>query len=310
MIESKYRTRPTTMTGVGELSQIRMEGTRESFEKGLAYQPQPTDLFITPYHKSGTTWLQQIVYGLKTRGDMSFSEITEAIPWLEMAHFLDIDLNNPQLGTFQAFKSHLSWAAIPKGGRYLVSLRDPKDALVSYFHYLEGWFFETGSIPISVFARNIFMANRGPQSYWSHLASWWEQRQQENVLLLCFEDMKKDLPGAVKIIAQFIGIELDDDLKEVVVRQSSLEFMRAHVDKFNDHMVRERADAEFNLLPRTGAAKVRNGRVGDHRHELPADVIAEMDAIWKEEIEAKFGIVSYQNCCQLLKQESSHIAHI
>ena len=308
MIQATFRERPTTMAGVFELNQIRMAGTRDSIERALAYQAQPTDLFIAPYHKCGTTWLQQIVHSLKTRGDMSFAEITQVIPWLELAHFLDIDLNQPQPGDFQAFKSHLSWYTIPKGGRYLVAFRDPKDALVSYFHYLQGWFFVPGSIPIADFARDVYMRNRGPQSYWSHLASWWQQRHQENVLLLCFEDMKEDLPSTVQTIAQFLGIELDDELYQIAVQQASLDFMQAHVAKYNEHMVRERADAVFNLPPGTGAPKVRNGRVGDHHHELPEDVIAEMDAIWKEEIEAKFGFASYQEVRTALKQKFKQIA--
>ena len=37
-----------------------------------------------------------------------------------------------------AFKSHLSYDLVPKGCRYIVSLRDPKDALVSAYRFM-GW---------------------------------------------------------------------------------------------------------------------------------------------------------------------------
>ena len=45
----------------------------------------------------------------------------------------------------RAFKSHLPWMAVPKGARYIVSLRDPRDALVSMYRFMEGWFFEPGT---------------------------------------------------------------------------------------------------------------------------------------------------------------------
>jgi hypothetical protein len=34
--------------------------------------------------------------------------------------------------------------------------------------------------------------------------------------------------------------------------------------------------------------------VGDHWLELPEEVSQELDAIWREEIEAKFGLSSYR----------------
>ncbi|MBT4618991.1 MAG: hypothetical protein HOB98_21400, partial [Gammaproteobacteria bacterium] len=41
----------------------------EGYEKGLALKLRPTDVVITPFGKSGTTWTQQIVHTLRTRGD-------------------------------------------------------------------------------------------------------------------------------------------------------------------------------------------------------------------------------------------------
>jgi len=47
--------RPTTMTEV-RARQERML-TKEGWQYALAFKPQPTDIIITPYAKSGTTWL-------------------------------------------------------------------------------------------------------------------------------------------------------------------------------------------------------------------------------------------------------------
>jgi len=54
--------------------------TKEAREKGLAFKPRPTDVFIATYAKAGTTWMQQIVHGLRTNGSMAFEEITEVVP--------------------------------------------------------------------------------------------------------------------------------------------------------------------------------------------------------------------------------------
>src|SRR3954447_2960755 len=123
----------------------------ESMQRGKAFKPRATDVIISPFPKSGTTWLQQIVHSLRTRGDMNFEEITAVVPWLEMADALGLDLEAPQPFP-RAYKSHLNWNDVPKGGRYVISIREPKDALVSFYRFFEGWWFEPGSIPFETFA--------------------------------------------------------------------------------------------------------------------------------------------------------------
>src|SRR5438034_5630833 len=57
--------------------------------------------------------------------------------------------------------------------------------------------------------------------------------------------------------------------------------------KFDDHLVREARNAARGLPPGGDSSKVRSGRVGDHFFELPEEVSEQLDAIWREEIEAR-----------------------
>lgn len=283
--------RPTTLAEV-HARQARMI-TKEGLRCALAFQPQPSDIIITPYAKSGTTWVQQIVHGLRTRGDMDFAEITAVIPWLEMAYDLGMDLAQPQKGHPRAFKSHLRWDLVPKGARYIYVIRDPKDIVVSMYHFLAGWWFETGSISLTLFAREQFLQPQSANSYWAHICSWWPHRHDPHVLFLCYEDMKLNLSLSVQRIAAFIGCALNDELLEIVVRQSSLDFMRAHQRQFDDHLIREARDALCGLPPGGDSSKVRTGNVGDHARELSPEVSVDFDRVWQEEIEASLGFSSY-----------------
>ncbi len=266
--------------------------SEEGVARGLAFQPRASDILISPYGKCGTTWTQQIVHGLRTRGAMDFDEITAVTPWLEMSHDMGIA---PQAQTFypRAYKSHLCWDLIPKGGRYICIFRDPKDALVSMYKFFEGWFFQPGSISIAEFARENYMQRPDPKSYWYHLASWWAVRRRPDVLLLCYENMKADLPAAVRAIAGFMNIQLDTELEEIVLEQSSIEFMRAHGGQFDDHLIRQARDRACGLPPGGKASKVRSGRVGDHAAELDPQVLDELDTLWTQRIAARFGLASY-----------------
>ena len=269
-----------------------------------AFEPRPSDVVIAPFAKCGTTWLQQVVHGLRTRGDMDFDDISRVVPWIETSRDLGLDLEAPQRGHPRAFKSHLSWDLVPKGARYVVSIRDPKDVLVSLYRFMEGWFFEPGTVSIAEFARGQFLSRSEGRDYWSHLRSWWEHRRDANVLLLCYEHMHLDLESTVRRVAAFAGIELDDELLRLVVRQSSLEFMLAHKDKFDDRLMREHSERMAALPLGSDSAKVRRGEVGGHRRELPPEVASELDGVWREEIEAKLGFPDYASLASALARES------
>lgn len=293
--------RPTT---VEELRRcLALFPSPESLRASLSFKPRPTDVIAAAYPKCGMTWLQQILHGLRTGGSMDFDEITAVSPWLELALDMGLDPAAPQPADPRMFKSHLMWDEVPKGGRYICVLRDPRDVLVSTYRFYEGWRFETGSIPLPVFARDFFMLHTGRRRYWDHAASWWEQRSRPDVLMLCYEDMKKNLPEAVREVARFIGRPVDDVLLDVVVRQSSVEFMQAHRRKFDDHLVQQATNAACGLPPGGESWKVRTGRVGDHERELPRDVRDEMDAVWRREIGARFGLPTYAALRAQLAQE-------
>src|SRR5258707_1257282 len=104
MEEQEIYTLPKT---IEEMHQ-RMENfsTPEGWQKGLDYRPDPTDVFIVTPPKCGTTWMQQIVHGLRTRGSMDFDDISRVVPWINMAHDMGIDIYEPQMATPRAFKTH------------------------------------------------------------------------------------------------------------------------------------------------------------------------------------------------------------
>jgi hypothetical protein len=278
--------------------------TPEGIGRGLAFSPRPSDVIISPYGKSGTTWTQQIVHGLRTRGDMDFDDISRVVPWLETSTDLGIDLDAEQKAAPRAFKSHLPYMAVPKGCRYIVPVRNPRDALVSLYRFFENWWFEPGSITVDEFARGRYF-KRGEDSaegsdYWTHFSSWWAVRDDPSVLLLAFENMKRDLPGTVKRIAAFLEIPLDDQLEEIVVRQASLDFMLGHKDRFDDKLVRERSEAVCGLPSGSDSAKVRLDDIGSRAPKLSREVLAEMDALWEETIGREHGLASYEEAVGLL----------
>ena len=288
---------PGRATTIAELEAISGFSTEADEARGLAYRPGPDEIFISPYAKCGTTWMQQIVHGLRSGGSMDFAEITEVVPWLELAHDMGVDVTAPQVAAPRAFKSHLTWEEIPKGGRYIVVFRDPVDAMLSLYRFFEGWWFERGAISVEDFAH--YYLDRQGGGYWGHAASWWRQRGRDDVLLCTFEQMKRDLPGVVDRVALFMG-GYDALTRSIATRQAEFAFMKHHARQFDDHLVRQTRDVACGLPPGGSASKIDKGQAGAR---VPDAIRRTFAARWRETMEPEFGLASYAELDRMLSPD-------
>ena len=289
MNDQKNFKRPTSIKEMHE--RMQNFATTEGWQRGLDYKPDPTDVFIVTPPKCGTTWMQQIVHGLRTRGSMDFDEISRVVPWINMAHDIGIDIYAPQVAYPRAFKTHSNLSEVPKGGKYIVIVRDPCDALVSDYHFMGDMFFDKDSVSLEAFAREDFIPSRGVHK---HILAFWDRRKDSDVLPLCFENMKADLARTVERVAEFIGIQLDDELRQIVLQQSDIKFMQEHKEQFEDHLIRKARSAAMRLPLDGQLNKVRNGQVGESKEAVPDEIKKELEVIWQEEITAKIGLNSYE----------------
>ncbi|HEU4885615.1 MAG TPA: sulfotransferase domain-containing protein [Longimicrobium sp.] len=235
------------------------------------YAGSPDDIFIVTYPKSGTTWLQMIVYQLTTDGAMDFTHIAEVSPHLEermMPRGLQIsDLRS----TPRVVKSHLPYFLIPRGpGRYIYGVRNGLDVAVSYRYHARKYLPRLGEPSAREFFDR-FMAGDVPyRSWFEHVAGWLGNRNRLNVLVITYDELVADLEAGIRRIADFCGITIDPAAMPRIVERCSFAFMREH-------------DAKF-ALKRPPAAPaptgrepgfIRKGGVGGWREELDAQSVSE-----------------------------------
>ena len=71
-------------------------------------------------------------------------------------------------------------------------------------------------------------------SWPTHVESWWRRAEEHNnVLFVHYESMKKDLPGAVRKVADFLEMDLSTEEIDQVVHRSSFEYMKEHEEHFS-----------------------------------------------------------------------------
>ena len=279
--------------------------TNQSVEKAINFQAKSQDIFIATYPKSGTTWMQQIVHGLRTDGAMNFGEIAEVVPWLEACSDLEQDMNHTQVALPRAFKTHLNGDQVPKGARYIYIMRDPKDVLLSFYHFFEGFMFQPGSISIEEFCDTFFVSGTKSGQYWQHIRSWWSYRDNDNALLLTFESLKQDLAGNINKVARFLDIQMNEATMATVLEQSSFAFMSKHNHHFDEHFLINKRRAICNLPNDVTTSKVHNGKSGASKL-IPSAISEQLDKTWTAEITDKLGFDNYETLRAEVDALSSH----
>ena len=133
----------------------------------------------------------------------------------------------------RVIKTHLEWDRLPYSpeARYIRVLRDPKDVLVSSYFFIRDVIFGPLMPSVSVWLR-MFCEGTMPFSWSAHVDGAWKNRHLSNVLVLTYEDMRKDLAADVRTIAEFMEVALTRDEFARVCEKSSFAAMKSMNHKF------------------------------------------------------------------------------
>jgi hypothetical protein len=220
------------------LATKQMQGERLKRRAFQDYQPTRHDVFVCTYAKSGTNWMMQIAYQIAHRGRGEYTHIHHVVPWPEAPMPRIVKLSDEH--TYRAaptglrvIKTHLESPYVPYSpeAKYIVVVRDPKDVLVSSYHF-SGGLMGGAMVPMDEWLTMFLTSNFQYGSWTEHLASYWPWRNRRNVLVLTFEEMKQDLAGSVRRIAHLMEVELSAEELALVVEKSSFQYMKQIDHKF------------------------------------------------------------------------------
>ncbi|MEO5700786.1 MAG: sulfotransferase domain-containing protein [Casimicrobiaceae bacterium] len=211
-----------------------------TFEAASRYEPGAGDVFIATQMRSGTTWMQQIVYQIVTRGtgaldDARFSHLYMMSPWIETEDGVGVS-EAPRFGEppLRIIKTHLPAALCPYAARakYICVARNPLScfaSIVDLDRMLAGPLLPSVESMAEWFCSDAMHWGSWP----NHVRGWWDlAATHENVLFVHFEEMTRDFGVVRDRVAQFLGIALSPDEARRVDARCSFEFMTLHEEFF------------------------------------------------------------------------------
>ena len=235
------------------------------------FRGRSSDVIVASFPKSGTTWLQEIVWRVThhtemTDGKGSGVPLEFRFPLLEVRsndEFLKMaSLVNMPDSRF--IKTHQHYHMLPEsiltsGAKMLYVSRDARDVCVSFYHFsmMSKMYHYRGTFAEF---RDSFMRDAvtfGP--YREHVKGYLEH--SDTVLCLTYEQMHQDRASVVREVAEFLDVALTDADVDNIVENTSFEVMKRNPDTNYQQWEKN------GMILRPGEDKfMRKGVVGDWKN--------------------------------------------
>nr|GEX48622.1 putative P-loop containing nucleoside triphosphate hydrolase [Tanacetum cinerariifolium] len=258
------------------------------------FQARPSDIYLATIPKSGTTWLKALAFAILNRTQYKNKSLSthplqnsnphNCVPFAE-CEVLRISPTYADSHSPRLFNTHMPYTSLPKsiidsGCRLVYMSRNPKDLLVSLFHFankLRG----NNSRELMTFKEAFDMFCKGviPSGpFWDHVKGYYKVslEQPKRILFLTYEEMKMDPTENVKRLAKFLGCPFTEEEEangavEEIVSLCSFENL-SEVNKHGTLSIGIPNHAFF-----------REGKVGDWMNHLTPEMSRILDQITKQE---------------------------
>jgi len=238
---------------------------------------------------TGTTWTQELVWLVANGANFEAAKAPLPVrsPFLEFPYMGDVQNEGAafrmmaggldtvaKLSSPRVIKSHLPLYLLNPSlldtCKVVYVARNPKDVIVSFYHHQRLVKDSSYSGTLAEFA-DIFMRDLVPYApFFAHVLEAWNQRQHRNLHFVFYEDLKKDLRGEIKKVADFMEKPLSDE---------QLDLMTQHLrfDSFSkNEAVNMETPKKMGLFNEDGNF-CRKGKTGDWKNHFDAQLNARID---------------------------------
>ncbi|XP_058831220.1 luciferin sulfotransferase-like [Topomyia yanbarensis] len=249
------------------------------------------DVWLITYPKSGTTWCQEMIWLICNNLDYEKAnnvQLTDRFPFMEINGLRELP---PGMDRFQAtlsmesprfIKTHLPVAFLPDQiwtvkPRLVHVRRNPKAVAVSYYHHSVSLHGYKGTM--DQFVRSMLNELQYYSPYHRHVLEYCNLEYEDDMLHLCYEDMKRDLKGTLNQVCKFFNKAYSEEQLATLAQHLSFESMK------DNSAVNARQWVEYCLKKTDRADKIkdanyqfiRRGESDGWKSELSGELAQEID---------------------------------
>ena len=212
------------------------------------------DIFVVGYPKSGNTWFQNIMAGLAygvNPGQTPDQVVQDLVPDVHYKRYYR------RYSETMFFKSH--FFPRPDYRKVIYIVRDGRDVMVSYFHYLQAL---KSQKDISINFEQMLLEREGlfQRRFWhEHIEAWLSNPYQAELIVVRYEDMLSNFAEELEKICQFFDIDVSKKRLEELGQQTAFKKMQSKEIKFGVNNPAWPQEKRF----------VRRGKAGSYKDEMP-----------------------------------------
>ncbi|KAL0964666.1 hypothetical protein UPYG_G00327240 [Umbra pygmaea] len=242
----------------------------ENLQRIEKLEARTDDVMLVAYPKCGFNWmvvvLQKIIEA--TNGENADDIMPAMIEFfgpeqLELKHHAP----SPRLLGTHMHPDNIPESFIAKKTKMLVVFRNPKDTMVSYYHF-------TNKNPVLPTAESWdhffsdFMSGQVPWgSYFDHALGWEKRIDDPNVMIITFEELKQDMSEGVRRVSEFFGLHLSEAQVQTIIEETAFGPMK---------------ESSKKTLGQISNVIFRKGEVGDWKNHFSPAQSQEMDAAFEK----------------------------
>ncbi|KAK9503869.1 hypothetical protein O3M35_010337 [Rhynocoris fuscipes] len=227
------------------------------------FEPRKDDVWVMTYPRSGTTWMQELLW--LVNNDLDY-ETAAKIPLIERFPFFEFNMifgekfmngvaelnghdpevleeikilrtpgyiSAPNMKSPRHIKTHLPPSLVPPKlidtCKVVYVARNPFDVAASFYHhnklFLAHDFQGDFEKYWDLFEKDLLIYS----PYWEHIKEGWEKRNHPNFLFLFYEDLLRDLPGNLKKISSFLNKSMNDEQIKRLTEHLQIDNFRKNV---------------------------------------------------------------------------------
>ncbi|XP_054654838.1 sulfotransferase 6B1 [Dunckerocampus dactyliophorus] len=244
---------------------------QENLRAVEAVTARDDDILLVAYPKCGFNWMVGVLNKIIT--EATGRKIETRVPPLIEFFGPDVLQAIDQSPLLRFLGTHLHPDNIPasffaKRAKMLVIFRNPKDVLVSFYHFCNNFPVLPSASSWESFYANFLSGDVPWGSYFEHALAWERRMDDPDVMVVTYEQLKQDLGEGVRQMSSFLGFKLTEAQVQRVSESSTFTAMK-----------------ESLPVPHgMGGVIFRKGEVGDWRNHFTAEQSQQMDKVFSKHL--------------------------